>query len=70
MTGVLKLVVLKATGDQLRDQMFHVAVNSRCILLYVSSATIIIVVSDHVPRELWKAVMYGQIVDWEYAVKL
>lgn len=50
--------------------MFHIAVNSHCILLYVSSAAIITVVSDRVPREPSKAVMYGQIVDWQYAVKL
>lgn len=57
--------------DQLKDQMFHVAVNSHCILLCVSSATIITMVSDHVPGEPSKAVlMYGQIADWQYAVKL
>jgi len=48
---------------QLRDQMFHVVMNSHCILVYVSSITIITVVSDCVPREPSKTVMCGQTVD-------
>lgn len=39
-------------------------------LLYVPSATIINVVSDHMPGEPSKVVTYGQIADWQYAVKL
>lgn len=56
--------------DQLKDQSFHVAWNSLCILVCVSPATVIAVVSDRLPGEPSKAVlMYGQIADWRYAVK-
>lgn len=71
MADFLKPVLLKTTDvwpvqrsnvQHYSEFPLHFIVSIFCYHYYV--------VSDLMPREPSKAVMYGQTVDWQYAVKL